>query len=77
MMANAAASQPSPLRINSPVPPLAMAAEPRPVIPGGQRQLAFTDLGTDDAMGTPRRLGLVSRQLESRIDAVSVTRAYL
>lgn len=79
MLANAAASQPAPLPVDSRSPPLTMTTEPAPVIPEGQCQLAFASphFETGDATGTPRRLGLVSRPLQSRIDAVSVTRAHL
>lgn len=79
MLANAAASQPVPLPVNSRLPPLTMTTEPAPVIPEGQCQLAFASPHSEagDATGTPRRLGLVSRPLQSRIDAVSITRAHL
>lgn len=71
MLANAAASQPAPLPVDSRSPPLTMTTEPAPVIPEGQCQLAFASphFETGDATGPPRRLGLVSRPLQSRIDA--------
>lgn len=79
MLANAAASQPAPLPDNSRVRPLTMTTEPAPVSTEGPFHLAFASphSETGDATGTPRRLGLVFRRIQLRVDAVSVTRAHL